>query len=77
MSISPIFWNDQQKCSVVFIAGVCSNQNEQESKASYGIYWGLHDERNKCGPVAGEQSQLRAELTGVKKRLWKWPFARI
>ncbi|CAI2333535.1 unnamed protein product [Caenorhabditis sp. 36 PRJEB53466] len=64
MSSNPIFWHSKQNCPVVYVAGIFFRH-----KATYGIVYREEDARNESGSVSGQQNELRAELTGLKRIL--------
>ncbi|CAJ0932333.1 unnamed protein product, partial [Mesorhabditis belari] len=51
---------------VVYTDGACSNNNKRsKALAGYGVFWNVDHPANESGPVTGEQTNNRGEVTAV------------
>lgn len=53
----------------VWTDGACSNNGMGDSRGGYGVYFGVNDSRNCCGPLPDDgraHTNQRAELLAIK-----------
>ncbi len=53
----------------IYVDGSSLKNGRAGAKAGWGMYFGDEDSRNSSGPVTGEQTNNRAELTALKRAL--------
>jgi ribonuclease HI len=58
---------------IVYADGSCLSNGFSGAKAGYGIYFGVDDPRNECGPVPGNQTNNRGEAMAVLAALRACP----
>lgn len=78
------YWNNQQHCQAVYVAGTLRESDTSGIVAGYAALWGMSksvfksvrnfshfpdNSRNRTGPVEGPQTELRAKLAGIRAAL--------
>lgn len=54
---------------VVYTDGACPNNQNDQARAGYGVYFGPNDPRNVSARLSGKQTNNRAEMTAIKVAL--------